>query len=391
MLPAPRSQRAFPERSQGPAPKASLTGPVRRRPPPRLLTVLSRFSLPVPNGDCATSLTSLDIQGALNRDLFANALIQWDNLSKELQANIRIDWIHPPGSDLFLVLEPGYFGDDDLDPRHEAHPARGRPTPARPRPERASLQPAGARVRRRETLRPLFTQLRPLFTQLGSVIHPAPAAIYPARMRYLPSSDRLFTQLGSAIYPARIRYLPSSDPLFAQLGSVISPAPWRIAAEAQPPSRAVPEPGEPDRRSDRADFPALHRPKSRLPDVFPIRGRGDRAGAGTGCLARLLPPNPLFTQLRPLFTQLRPLFTQLRPLFTQLQPLFTQLQPLFTQLRPLFAQLAALFPQLAGLDRGAAGGPPGEPARSARGRGGCRRSIEWAASKETETTWQPRH
>ncbi len=75
------------------------------------------ISLPVPNGDFTTTLTSLDIQGALNRDLFANALIQWDNLSKELQVNIRIDWIHTPGSDLFLVLDTGYLTGDDLDPR----------------------------------------------------------------------------------------------------------------------------------------------------------------------------------------------------------------------------------------------------------------------------------
>ena len=43
------------------------------------------------------------IQGAVSRKLFAGALVQWDNLSKELQANIRVDWIHIPGSDLFLV------------------------------------------------------------------------------------------------------------------------------------------------------------------------------------------------------------------------------------------------------------------------------------------------
>ena len=31
--------------------------------------------------------------------------------------NIRIDWIHTPGSDLFLVLDTGYLTGDDLDPR----------------------------------------------------------------------------------------------------------------------------------------------------------------------------------------------------------------------------------------------------------------------------------
>ena len=28
------------------------------------------------------------------------------------QANIRVDWIHTPGSDLFLVLDTGYITDD---------------------------------------------------------------------------------------------------------------------------------------------------------------------------------------------------------------------------------------------------------------------------------------
>ena len=74
-------------------------------------------SLPVPDGDFTTTLVALDVQGAVSRKLFAGALVQWDNLSKELQANIRVDWIHTPGSDLFLVLDTGYITDDTLDPR----------------------------------------------------------------------------------------------------------------------------------------------------------------------------------------------------------------------------------------------------------------------------------
>ncbi len=77
----------------------------------------NRVSLPVENGDFTTNLLSLDIQGAVSRELFASALIQWDSLSRELQANVRVDWIHTPGSDLFLVLDTGYLTDDSLDPR----------------------------------------------------------------------------------------------------------------------------------------------------------------------------------------------------------------------------------------------------------------------------------
>ena len=59
------------------------------------------------------------VQGAVSRKLFAGALVQCDNLSKELQANIRVDWIHTPGSDLFLVFDTGYITDDTLDPRFD--------------------------------------------------------------------------------------------------------------------------------------------------------------------------------------------------------------------------------------------------------------------------------
>ena len=77
----------------------------------------NEVSLPVVDGDFTTTLVALNIQGAVSRKLFAGALVQWDNLSKELQANIRVDWIHTPGSDLFLVLDTGYITDDTLDPR----------------------------------------------------------------------------------------------------------------------------------------------------------------------------------------------------------------------------------------------------------------------------------
>ena len=86
------------------------------------LTIGGRYSwndvsLPVEDGDFSTHLVSANIQGAVSRKLFANALVQWDNRSRELQANIRIDWIHTPGSDLFVVIDTGYLTGDLLDPR----------------------------------------------------------------------------------------------------------------------------------------------------------------------------------------------------------------------------------------------------------------------------------
>lgn len=86
------------------------------------LTIGGRYawngvSLPVEDGDFSNHLVSANIQGAVSRKLFANALVQWDNHSRELQANIRIDWIHTPGSDLFVVIDTGYLTGDLFDPR----------------------------------------------------------------------------------------------------------------------------------------------------------------------------------------------------------------------------------------------------------------------------------
>lgn len=77
----------------------------------------NQISLPLADGDFATNVVTLNVLGAVNRNLFANALVQWDDVSRTLQGNVRIDWIHTPGSDLFLVLDTGYFTGDLLDPR----------------------------------------------------------------------------------------------------------------------------------------------------------------------------------------------------------------------------------------------------------------------------------
>jgi hypothetical protein len=75
------------------------------------------FSLPLPGGDFSTTIIGLDVLGALSRKLFANALFQYDNDSETIQSNVRINWIHTPGSNLFLVFDTGYHSGDQLDPR----------------------------------------------------------------------------------------------------------------------------------------------------------------------------------------------------------------------------------------------------------------------------------
>ncbi|MCH7826173.1 MAG: carbohydrate binding family 9 domain-containing protein [Acidobacteria bacterium] len=75
------------------------------------------ISLPTPSGDFSTTIITHRIGLAASRDLFANALIQYDTDSDVVQANIRIDWIHTPGSDLFIVFDTGYNIGVLADPR----------------------------------------------------------------------------------------------------------------------------------------------------------------------------------------------------------------------------------------------------------------------------------
>jgi len=81
----------------------------------------SIIDLPIANGEFEATTLSTSILGAISRDLFAKALIQYDNFYRDIQANIRINWIHTPGSDLFLVYNTSMHvtGDNEalFDPR----------------------------------------------------------------------------------------------------------------------------------------------------------------------------------------------------------------------------------------------------------------------------------
>ncbi|WP_020404225.1 DUF5916 domain-containing protein [Gracilimonas tropica] len=83
----------------------------------------SIIDLPIPNGEFDATTVSTSILGAISRKLFAKALLQYDNFSRDIQANIRIDWIHTPGSDLFVVFNTSYHltGDNEVlfDPRKD--------------------------------------------------------------------------------------------------------------------------------------------------------------------------------------------------------------------------------------------------------------------------------
>jgi hypothetical protein len=71
-----------------------------------------------PHGDLVTDLAAVRVNYAFSTRFFTNALIQYDSFADAVDANVRLNLIHSPGSDLFIVLnelrgEPG-------------HPLRGR-------------------------------------------------------------------------------------------------------------------------------------------------------------------------------------------------------------------------------------------------------------------------
>jgi hypothetical protein len=74
------------------------------------------FDFPVA-GRVSTTLVSLDAFVARGRKLYSQWLIQYDSVSKDMLANIRVRLLYMPGSDVFLVFNNTHRFDDSIDPR----------------------------------------------------------------------------------------------------------------------------------------------------------------------------------------------------------------------------------------------------------------------------------
>lgn len=68
----------------------------------------------VPNGEFTSHLTALRFGYAFSTKLTTNALLQYNSLDNDISANLRINFIHRPGSDLFIVLTERRGVEDDL-------------------------------------------------------------------------------------------------------------------------------------------------------------------------------------------------------------------------------------------------------------------------------------
>ncbi|MFC1660668.1 DUF5916 domain-containing protein, partial [Gemmatimonadota bacterium] len=68
----------------------------------------------LPNGDFTANITSLRLGYAFSTNLTTNALIQHNSLNNAFSANLRLNFIHRPGSDLFIVLTERRGVEDEL-------------------------------------------------------------------------------------------------------------------------------------------------------------------------------------------------------------------------------------------------------------------------------------
>ena len=72
-----------------------------------------RNEVELPNGSLVADIWSLRFTWAISPLMTTNALIQYNSLAEDFLTNIRFNFIHTPGSDLFLVLtdQRGVDGD----------------------------------------------------------------------------------------------------------------------------------------------------------------------------------------------------------------------------------------------------------------------------------------
>ncbi|MEK7729251.1 MAG: hypothetical protein AAB354_12620, partial [candidate division KSB1 bacterium] len=62
-----------------------------------------RNQVDLPQGELNTDLFALRVNYAYNTKLFLNTLVQYNSETNELSTNLRLNFIHSPGSDLFIV------------------------------------------------------------------------------------------------------------------------------------------------------------------------------------------------------------------------------------------------------------------------------------------------
>jgi hypothetical protein len=94
----------------------SLNGTLTMNPNANL-SVMTRYNhniVDVPDGSFNADVVSVRLSYAFSTRLIANTLLQYNNLDNSVSANVRINFIHSAGSDLFVVFNERRGDDDSL-------------------------------------------------------------------------------------------------------------------------------------------------------------------------------------------------------------------------------------------------------------------------------------
>lgn len=93
----------------------TLGGSVAWAPGPSLAFEVgfTRNDVEVPAGSFVADISSLRVNWGLSTRLTANALFQYNGLTETLVSNVRLNFIHRPGSDLYLVFTEARTEDED--------------------------------------------------------------------------------------------------------------------------------------------------------------------------------------------------------------------------------------------------------------------------------------
>ena len=94
----------------------SWEGRVSLTPSPKLSLqpAFERSKVSLPSGSFTADITSLRLTWALSPLMTTNAFIQYNGLTDRVITNVRFNFIHRPGSDLFLVFSENRFREDDF-------------------------------------------------------------------------------------------------------------------------------------------------------------------------------------------------------------------------------------------------------------------------------------
>jgi hypothetical protein len=72
----------------------------------------TRNLVEVPDGAFTADISALRVSYSFSTKLSTNALVQYNSLDSDFSANVRFNFIHRPGSDLFIVFTENRGGDD---------------------------------------------------------------------------------------------------------------------------------------------------------------------------------------------------------------------------------------------------------------------------------------